>query len=181
MEEAWDHWMEYGRYEKRTFFLLDNEKTDEKYDKNEIKNEMKNFDWKSYINFYPDLKKLDTKEMAWDHWIHHGKEEKRKYFTLDKTDRINEKDEYKKFDWKTYLKNYSDLKKINNKEEAWYHWMTYGKNEKRVTYDLKKEELKKYKELKKKEKEITEKEEKEKEMTKKENENENEKKKDFFF
>jgi len=36
------------------------------------------------------------------------------------------------FDWKKYINTYKDLYYINTKEEAWYHWINYGKHENRV-------------------------------------------------
>jgi hypothetical protein len=35
------------------------------------------------------------------------------------------------FDWKNYIDNYSDLSYIETKEDAWYHWINYGKHENR--------------------------------------------------
>ena len=43
-----------------------------------------NFDWYKYINYHKDLRQLNTKEKAWDHWINHGKKEQRKFFKLNK-------------------------------------------------------------------------------------------------
>lgn len=43
-------------------------------------------------------------------------------------------DKYKSlFDWKEYLKNYRDLK-INNFNDAWFHWCKYGLKERRNFY-----------------------------------------------
>jgi len=173
-EEAWDHWMDHGKYEKRIFFTYD-EKNGKIKDDSDLKitsKEKKNFDWKSYINFYPDLTKINTREKAWDHWIHHGKKEKRKYFRLDKEDNISRSEEYEKFPWKTYVNNYPDLKGLNTKEKAWNHWIQNGKKEKRVIYDLKEEEEHQYKQLKKMEQKKMEP-KKEEEITKKTN--------SFFF
>ena len=40
------------------------------------------------------------------------------------------------FDWKKYIATYKDLDYINTKEEAWYHWINYGKHENRVINNL---------------------------------------------
>ena len=45
-------------------------------------------------------------------------------------------DQYKNFDWKTYVENYPDLKKITHKFVAWKHWINNGQKENRVTYNL---------------------------------------------
>jgi len=42
---------------------------------------------------------------------------------------------YTDFDWKSYIENNNDLQHINTKEEAWEHWINYGKNEGRFFYD----------------------------------------------
>lgn len=36
------------------------------------------------------------------------------------------------FDWKRYLTIYNDLKDISNKEDAWKHWQTLGKEQNRI-------------------------------------------------
>ena len=159
-EKAWNHWINHGKDENRIFFMNKIKEMNM-----EIKTEVpRNFDWRSYIKCYPDLSKLTTKEKAWNHWINHGKKEKRTYFTLT-NENHNMDDNYEKFEWKTYIKNYEDLKKINTKMEAWNHWINHGKKEKRVTYDLDKKELDNYEEIKKKENQLLKKGEK----------------KDFFF
>lgn len=33
------------------------------------------------------------------------------------------------FDWKSYVNRYEDLHHINNKEDAWHHWIHFGQNE----------------------------------------------------
>ena len=35
----------------------------------------KEFDWKTYVNNYEDLRnsEINTREKAWNHWIIHGK------------------------------------------------------------------------------------------------------------
>ena len=37
--------------------------------------------------------------------------------------------EYLNFDWKSYINSYDDLINIKTKEDAWYHWINYGKLE----------------------------------------------------
>jgi GR25 family glycosyltransferase involved in LPS biosynthesis len=36
-----------------------------------------NFNWKYYIDRYTDLKNINTKQLAWNHWINYGKKELR--------------------------------------------------------------------------------------------------------
>jgi hypothetical protein len=36
------------------------------------------------------------------------------------------------FDWKSYVDSYDDLNFLTTKEDAWYHWINYGKHENRV-------------------------------------------------
>jgi hypothetical protein len=63
-EEAFNHWINHGKNEGRSFS-----------NKDFIK--FNNFDWRYYIENNSDLKDLKTKEEAWDHWVNHGKYENR--------------------------------------------------------------------------------------------------------
>ena len=71
---AWKHWCKYGKRENRTYKNILKEL--------EQDSEYKNFDWESYIDYYPDLQHFKTKFDAWDHWIKHGSQEKRTYFNV---------------------------------------------------------------------------------------------------
>jgi hypothetical protein len=47
--------------------------------------------------------------------------------------------DYNNFDWKMYLRNYSDLScKIKNKHDAWKHWINHGQKENRNIFLLEK-------------------------------------------
>ena len=116
-EDAWYHWINYGKHENRVIFCDDDEK------------EYEGFDWESYVSNYEDLYSIDTKEEAWKHWITHGKVENRVIFCA------NDEKEYEGFDWESYVSNYEDLYSIDTKEEAWKHWITHGKVENRVIID----------------------------------------------
>ena len=90
----------------------------------------KQFQWEIYINNYNDLKHISCKKDAWTHWIHHGKKEGRKC-------NLNEMEILKKinedfFIWCDYVNLYDDLKYITCKEDAWEHWINYGKKEGRI-------------------------------------------------
>ena len=61
-EEAWNHWISFGKNEGRQYFEL---KT------------FYSFDWKEYVNKYSDLFFITNKEKAWNHWISFGKNEGR--------------------------------------------------------------------------------------------------------
>jgi len=43
------------------------------------------FNWKKYVNFYPDLI-INNLDSAWDHWVNYGLKEKRHFFTYDYVD-----------------------------------------------------------------------------------------------
>ena len=121
-EEAWEHWINYGKNEGRRYKKeIDNTK--------EIENDKNNFDWKKYIKKYEDLSNIKCKEDAWDHWINHGKNEGRKYYLKYRYDFR------KNFDWKYYIENNPDLSNIKNEEDAWTHWINFGKNEGRNILD----------------------------------------------
>jgi hypothetical protein len=98
-----------------------------------MQNNYKNFDWKSYIKQYPDLKNanINTKEKAYLHWNKHGKNEGRII-------NIKEIENYKTFNWISYVGRYPDLKNanINTKEKAFLHWINHGKNEGRIINDI---------------------------------------------
>jgi hypothetical protein len=53
-----------------------------------------------------------------------------------------EKEEYYNFNWEKYVLYYSDLLEIKTKEEAWYHWLNFGFNEKRIFFSLSENEEK---------------------------------------
>jgi len=128
---AWYHWKNFGKKNNLQFF---------KIDKNVIKSfidsdpEFAIFDWKQYIKNYLDLEKsISTKKQAWDHWIKHGKKEGRTWYSTDQVeDKSTETQEYKEFDWNTYISNYQDLRHFRDKTEAWKHWYNHGKFEGRT-------------------------------------------------
>jgi hypothetical protein len=105
-EQAWNHWINLGKKENRSF----------EEPKEELETE---FDWEMYVTNYPDLQRagITTEEKARNHWIRFGKAEKR-------TDR----NLLEEFDWNAYLDKYPDLEEggINTKQKAWKHWNDHG-------------------------------------------------------
>jgi hypothetical protein len=99
-----------------------------------------NFDWEFYILLYDDLKNLniDSKKKAYFHYIIFGKAENRiinkninyEYKFENNIYKIN----YNYFNWESYISNNIDIININNKEDAFLHFIKYGINENRV-YD----------------------------------------------
>jgi len=86
------------------------------------------FDWIKYININADLNIIKTKEEDWYNFINFGKKEGR-IFYIDK-DLINlDNFDEEEFDWIKYTNTYPELKIIKTKEEAWDHWINFGKNE----------------------------------------------------
>jgi hypothetical protein len=96
-EEAINHWLNFGKKENRTFFTINKQEFSPNSSfnkKSELKSQedfsykeeidFNNFDWKTYINNYDDLKDFDSKKKAWDHWIKNGKKEKRVLFDIHK-------------------------------------------------------------------------------------------------
>jgi len=123
--------------------------------------EFQAFDWQYYVDHYEDLRYMTKKEVAWEHWMNHGKEEGRSWkeeppvlvpvpvpvaipvqpvavmeegitFVTEK-----ERQEFDAFDWEAYVWLHDDLRDIiNDKNQAWQHWTHYGKSEKRLnTFD----------------------------------------------
>jgi len=119
--EAKNHWINYGKKEKRTYFksdiIISNFTENLKYKVLQKKFTIHTFDWEKYINFYDDLNNcgLNNKQTAWNHWITKGIKENRVGFLYNE---------------KSVLKVDSSSKKDSKKEEL--------KKE-----DSKKEELKK--------------------------------------
>ena len=99
------------------------------FSKKKLIKDFLNFDWKNYIETYPDLKYIETKEDAWYHWINYGKHENRVITKLNT-------EEFENFDWKTYVTLYDDLKNVKTKEDAWNHWIIHGKHENRNIHKI---------------------------------------------
>ena len=68
-------------------------------------------------------KSIDTKDKAIEHWLKNGRP--------DFNNLIDYEEEL--FDWEFYLSNHTDLSHIKNKEQAWNHWIYFGKKEGRKT------------------------------------------------
>jgi len=116
-----------------------------------------NFDWIKYTEYYKDLNGITCKKNAFEHWLKYGKKENRILFLIKEETNTNlEKfrEEDDNFNWKIYIENYQDLKEIKSEKEAWTHWISHGKKEKRVLYSLHEKERKDYLKLKEKEQEI---------------------------
>ena len=92
-KDALIHWENHGKKENRIYFTL------KSLSSSSFKNEFElpskkntdinevvysDFDWETYVNNYEDLKKIDSKEKAWNHWLQNGKKEKRVLFNIHK-------------------------------------------------------------------------------------------------
>ena len=77
------------------------------------------FNWKFYIENYPDFKKvgINNYNQALSHWRNHGKKEGRISY----------------FDYKNYILNNKDLieEGIRTAEKAFNHWLNLGRFEQR--------------------------------------------------
>jgi hypothetical protein len=141
-------------------FIEDTNKT--KNDFSQKKISKNNFDWEKYVNYYDDLKNsgLKTRQDAWNHWLSIGIKENRVDFLHNNTENLNHNNKflnnnnkkinenlqlndnlqlkYINFDWKSYIHYYNDLLNIQNKNDAWNHWIQHGKKEGRVFCDINK-------------------------------------------
>jgi hypothetical protein len=74
-EQAVDHWLKIGRKEGRTYKPIIYQPLTVRPD----------FDWKTYVNNYSDLRSMgiNTKAKAIEHWLKHGKREGRTYRPLN--------------------------------------------------------------------------------------------------
>jgi hypothetical protein len=90
---------------------------------------MNSFDWKYYLDTYPDLRanNITTEDTALLHWNNHGRAEGR---IPIKTLRF--------FDWKYYLNTYPDLRanNITTEQDALQHWYKHGEQERRKPYNF---------------------------------------------
>jgi hypothetical protein len=80
------------------------------------------FDWKFYVREYPTLF-LKTQDDAIEHWNNYGEQNNylpNEYFKM-----------YQDFNWKNYINNYDDIKHIDNKKDAFIHFINIGSKEKR--------------------------------------------------
>ena len=109
------------------------------------------FDWVEYIKMNFDISHIKCKEDAWKHWINHGKNEGRKYFSKNIQDTYKKEDDTNvdkeseniNFNWTSYVELNADLSHIKNKEEAWKHWINHGKNEGRKYFNYDKDDKEK--------------------------------------
>jgi hypothetical protein len=72
-EKAWQHWLNHGEKEGRTYLELETENIQMTININE------DFNWEQYVENYTDLQEtgVDTREKAWHHWLNHGEKEGR--------------------------------------------------------------------------------------------------------
>jgi hypothetical protein len=86
----------------------------------------KNIEFLTYERWY-DIKNENETEFKWNAIAANWYIEVMKYLPIIKNS--NKKEDYNIFDWEKYVKTYSDLSSINNKEDAWHHWTSSGQNE----------------------------------------------------
>lgn len=86
-----------------------------------------NFDWRQYIILNKDLHNIKSKKEAIEHYLKHGKKEKRQYVI----NRFNYKTVLPEdFNWKNYLILNKDLNIRKNKKDVIFHYILHGKNRK---------------------------------------------------
>ena len=87
-----------------------------------IKENIKPFDWKRYINTFPDLKKnLKTSKDAVWHYLLYGIRERRKAYVLN-SDEIYAH----QFNWKDYITINQDLKFLLSDIDAFHYYIEKG-------------------------------------------------------
>ena len=94
-----------------------------------IKDNPKIFDWRRYIQTYPDLKKnlKNIKDSVW-HYLMYGIREQRKVYVLN-SDEIYEH----QFNWKDYITINQDLRFIMSDIDAFQHYIEQGHLQNRKT------------------------------------------------
>jgi hypothetical protein len=97
------------------------------------------FDWKSYVANYDDLRKagIKTEEAAKQHWREIGAREGRSYQNTRKPVADVAEALPSDFSWRNYVDNYKDLQEmgIDTKEKATEHWLKIGSKEGRKYKD----------------------------------------------
>lgn len=141
--QLYEHWVNYGRKEKRTVVKPTKRILKNKLIRNafiekilrgcitsEEVHKVKEFDWNRYLRMYTDLSKngITTEAQAYYHWVVHGRKESRNAFVL------NTSEKYTGFPWETYKKHNPDLKHLRNEIDAYKHWITDGRS-KRCVYN----------------------------------------------
>jgi hypothetical protein len=85
------------------------------------------FDWKFYVNFYPDINHVTSKIEAWKHYKTFGFFENRHHCKEPLKKEMKDNN----FDWKFYVSQYPDLSHVTNKYVAWQHYLINGMKENR--------------------------------------------------
>ena len=135
--QAYQHWINHGRKEKRVVKFemgLISETVRDAFI-NKLMHagvtetvDVKEFDWKKYLEKYPDLVKAGYRDekRAYEHWVISGIYENRTAYILDKNEYYDTP-----FLWRYYLEQNPDLKHLNTELQCYNHWVDYGRNEKR--------------------------------------------------
>lgn len=125
-KKALIHWNQHGKKEGRICSINN---TNNINNINNTNNEiMDDFDWKTYINNYEDLRRsnINTKEKARTHWVNYGMKEGRVYTKISDVYYFSLKCENINYDeYVNYLKLYTKNNFINNiieKNIADYHF-----------------------------------------------------------
>ena len=139
-ESAWGHWITYGQKENRIYHKkIKNEIIlYKKYIKiNKIENKMDNkiddkmddkmddnFDWKTYINNYKDLQDagINTKKLAWKHWITFGQKENRIFHLEKQINYFNSEYYYDKIKEFINIYKYTEQEIINNDKNGFRYF-----------------------------------------------------------
>ena len=116
--EAFKHFINNGINEERFINIEFNKK----YDK---------FNWELYIHIFNlDVELYNTKYKTLLYYIEYNNSDIYDIYFFDK----NLYKDYDNFDWEFYISLYNDLKNLNidSKKKAYFHYIIFGKNEKRL-------------------------------------------------
>ncbi|MFZ5802464.1 MAG: glycosyltransferase [Candidatus Omnitrophota bacterium] len=142
------HWCEYGCEEGRVFFRKGGVTLRGRYRFYawmtavlkflKIGWEILFFDWKYYVEFYPDVRRANIHGFipVYRHWRRCGRWEDRTFPTGFFLNRLYRWILQKNFDGDTYLSAYTDLLKngISTEREAFLHWCSHGQREGRTYF-----------------------------------------------
>lgn len=115
--DAFNHYMKYGKNEKRELYKLNVH--------------IRNFNWDLFdYNFYIKINnlKLKNKQEAINHFKNIG-------YKLNLLHDIKHSNLYFNYDWDKYISDYDDLENFNM-DNAFYHYIYHGQKEKRRIYKI---------------------------------------------
>jgi len=143
--EAYQHWINHGRKEKRVVkFEMDliSEKVRDAFINKLMYAcvtetvHVKEFDWKRYLDKYPDLVKAGYRDekRAYEHWALFGRNEGRTAFCIKNKTLVLDI-HYTRFPWINYVAKNPILSHLKNELQSYNHWVDHGRKQNLRVWD----------------------------------------------